>query len=65
MAAALPQPFPEQTMSTPAPPGTDAANRTKVFVSYAHEDRPRTRQIVHALEQAGFEVAFDGMEVSL
>ena len=51
-------------MATPAPPSTDAARRTKVFVSYAHEDRPRTRQLVHALEQAGFEVWWDGLIVA-
>ena len=37
---------------------------TRVFVSYAHEDRPRAQAVIRALEAAGFEVWWDGLIVA-
>jgi TolB-like protein/tetratricopeptide (TPR) repeat protein len=51
-------------MATPVAPSGNSEQRLKVFVSYAHEDRDRTRQLVHALEQAGLEVWWDGLIVA-
>lgn len=53
--------LPGLKMATAEPPKAGSEQRTKVFVSYAHEDRERTRQLVHALEHAGFDVWWDGL----
>jgi len=48
-------------MAMPAPPSAGSDQRINVFVSYAHEDRELTRQLVHALEHAGVNVWWDGL----
>jgi TolB-like protein/Tfp pilus assembly protein PilF len=50
-------------------PATDAAipgesPPISVFVSYAHEDRARAQAVIRALEQAGFQVWWDGLIVA-
>lgn len=42
----------------------DERRPISVFVSYAHEDRPRAQAVIHALEQAGFQVWWDGLIVA-
>ena len=45
-------------------PSPDEGRPVSVFVSYAHEDRPRATQVVRALEQSGFQVWWDGLIVA-
>ena len=45
--------------SPPSSPSDERAAR--VFVSYAHEDKPRAREVVRALEAAGFTVWWDSL----
>ncbi len=51
-------------MPGPDAPHPDERRSVSVFVSYAHEDRGRAQQVVHGLEQAGFEVWWDGLIVA-